>query len=250
MIKAVIIDDENDARFLIRNLIEEHFSAELNIAEEAANIPDAVDAIKNHQPDVVFLDIQLRDGTGFDILNALENKNFEIILVTAYNQFAVKAFKFSALGYLMKPIKIREMKQVVDQLTKRISLLKSSSEKRLKVLVDSFGHNRQINKLVISHQSGFDVIPLNEMVWLDGDANYTHIHLIDGKRITASRSLGQYEDLLVEFGFFRIHQSTIINLSHVRSYQREGGGYIDLADGHQAKLSRHRKADFMQRFLK
>lgn len=249
MIRAVIVDDENDARFLLRNLIEEHFADKLELVAEAANIPDAVAAIKKHQPDVVFLDIQLREGTGFDVLKKLEDKNFEVIFVTAYDQYAVKAFEFSALGYLMKPIKIREMKKVVEQLAERVTMLKSSSEKRLKVLVDSFSDDRQIKKLVISHQEGFDVLPLNEIVWLEGDANYTHLHLLDRKRITASRSLGVYEELLVDFGFFRIHQSTIINLSHVRSYQREGGGYIELADGHQAKLSRHRKADFMQRFL-
>lgn len=249
MIQAVIVDDENDARYLLRNLIDDHFADQLEVIAECANIPDAIAAIEKHQPDVVFLDIQLREGTGFDILKKLENKNFEVIFVTAYDQYAVKAFEFSALGYLMKPIKIRDMKKVVEQLSERITLLKASSEKRLKVLVDSFNDEGQIKKLVISHLDGFDVIPLNEIVWLEGDANYTHIHLVDKKRITASRSLGVYEELLVDFGFFRIHQSTIINLSHVRAYHREGGGHIELADGHEAKLSRHRKTDFMQRFL-
>lgn len=249
MIKAVIVDDENDARFLLRNLIEQHFSEQLEVAGEAANIADAVQAIHTLQPDVVFLDIQLREGTGFDILQKIENKNFEVVFVTAYDEYAIKAFAFSALGYLMKPIKIREMKKVVEQLAEKISLLKASSEKRLKVLVDGFGEDRTINKLVIPHLGGFDVIALGKIVRLEGDANYTHIHLLSEKRITASRSLGTYEALLLDFGFFRIHQSTIINLSHVRAYHREGGGYVELADGHQAKLSRHRKADFMQRFL-
>ncbi len=249
MIRAVIVDDENDARFLLRNIIEEHFADRLKIVDEAGNISDAVTAITTQQPDVVFLDIQFREGTGFDLLKKLENKNFEVIFVTAYNQYALRAFEFSALGYLMKPIKIRDMKKVVELLTERITLLKASSEKRLKILADSFNDDRQIKKLVISHLEGFDVVPLNDIVWLEGDANYSHIHLHGEKRITASRSLGVYEELLLDFGFFRIHQSTIINLSHVRAFHREGGGYIELADGHQAKLSRHRKTDFMKRFL-
>jgi len=249
MIKAVIVDDESDARFLLRNLIEENFPNQINVVAEAAHLDEAETAIITHKPDVVFLDIRLREGTGFDLINKLQNKNFEVVFVTAYNQYAVRAFEFSAFGYLMKPIKLRELKKVVDLLQERMELLKSNSEKRLKVLVDNFQDEGKIKKLVIAHMEGFDVVPLRDVLWLQGDGNCTHIHLMEGKRITASRTLGVYEELLLDYGFFRIHQSTIINLSHVKAYHREGGGFVELADGHEAKLSRHRKAEFMKRFL-
>lgn len=249
MIKAVIVDDESDARFLLRNLIEENFSDQIAVVAEAAHLDDAETAIENQNPDVVFLDIRLREGTGFDLINNLKNKNFEVVFVTAYNQYAVRAFEFSAFGYLMKPIKLRELKKVVELLQEKMELLKINAEKRLKVLVDNFQDEGKIKKLVIAHMEGFDVVPLSDVVWLQGDGNCTHIHLFDGKRITASRTLGTYEELLLDYGFFRIHQSTIINLSHVKAYHREGGGFVEMADGHEAKLSRHRKAEFMKRFL-
>ncbi len=249
MIKAVIVDDESDARFLLRNLIEENFADQITVMAEAAHLDEAEIAINTHKPDVVFLDIRLREGTGFDLINNLKDKNFEVVFVTAYNQYAVRAFKFSAFGYLMKPIKLRELKKVIELLFEKMDLLKTNTEKRMKVLVDNFQDEGKIKKLVIAHMEGFDVVPLQDVVWLQGDGNSTHIHLLDGKRITASRTLGVYEELLLDFGFFRIHQSTIINLSHVRAYHRESGGFVEMTDGHEAKLSRHRKAEFMKRFL-
>lgn len=249
MIKAVIVDDESDARFLLRNLIEENFPNQLKVVAEAAHLDDAEATIESHKPDVVFLDIRLREGTGFDLINNLKNKNFEVVFVTAYNQYAVRAFEFSAFGYLMKPIKLRELKKVVGLLQEKMDMLKTHAEKRLKVLVDNFQDEGKIQKLVIAHMEGFDVVPLQDVVWLQGDGNSTHIHLIDGKRVTASRTLGVYEELLLDFGFFRIHQSTIINLSRVKAYHREGGGFVEMTGGHEAKLSRHRKAEFMKRFL-
>lgn len=249
MIKVVIVDDEADARFLIRNLLERHCADKLQVVAEADDVKAAVETIQKYQPDVVFLDIRMNEGTGFDVLEQLPEKNFEVVFVTAYDQYAVKAFQFSALGYLMKPIKIKDLKAVIDSIVERNSNVKETSDKRLKVLIENYGDEHKIKKLVIAHLEGFEVADLHDIVWLQGDGNYTHLHLQNGKRITATKALGAYEDLLNDYGFFRVHQSTVINLRHVSAYHRADGGFIELSDGHQAKLSRHRKTEFMKRFL-
>ncbi len=248
MIKAILIDDEEDAIFMLRNLMERHFKNIIQVVAEANEVSKAVDVIIANNPDVVFLDIRMREGTGFDVLERIENKKFEVVFVTAFDQYAIKAFNFSALGYLMKPIRITELKMVVENLHKRIESLKGSSENRLKVLVENYSDERKIKKLVISNMEGFKVIALEDIIRLEGDRNYTHFVLSENKKITTSKTIGEYEELLTSHGFFRVHQSTIVNLRLVVGY-RKNEEQIAMADGKLIKLSRHRKADFIKRFI-
>lgn len=248
MIKCVIIDDEADAIFMLKNILEKNFKDEITIVDVAENIKDGIQIINKQKPEVVFLDIRMREGTGFELLKQIKTKNFEVIFITAYDQYAVKAFQFSAMGYLMKPIKIQDLKNTISNLKLHFSKQKNNIEKRLKVLVENYDDGN-IKKLVVSNIDGFRVIPINNIIRLEGDRNYTNFILIDHKKITSSKTLGEYENLLTDFGFYRIHQSSLINLKHVVGYLKGDGGMVEMTDGCQVAVSRNRKADFIKRFI-
>lgn len=248
MINAVIIDDEKDARFLLHNLLKKKFGKQINVLGEADDVEPGVALIEKVKPDLVFLDIQMKKGTGFDLLKRIKKIDFEVIFITAYNQYAVDAFKFSAFGYLLKPIKSTDLGEVIEKLEKHLSEYKQDTTKRLKVLIENYGSEGDIQKLIIPNIEGFQVVKIADIIRLEGDRNYTHFILADNKKITTSKSLGEYEELLNEHGFFRIHQSTIVSLRHITAYLKEDGGNVKMIDGGIFKISRHRKTEFLERF--
>ncbi|TVR39279.1 MAG: DNA-binding response regulator [Cryomorphaceae bacterium] len=248
MIKAIIIDDEEDARFMLRSLIERHFADKVEIAGEADSVSGGIEMINRHKPELVFLDIRMNRETGFDLLKAIDNKDFEVVFVTAYDEYAVNAFRFSAMGYLMKPVKISALREVIESLVKKSTEDRNDARKRLKILIENYGSDRKISKLVISNMEGFRVVDIEEIIRLEGDRNYTNFILRDGKRILATKTLGDYEQLLNEFGFFRIHQSTVVNLRHVTAFHRSDN-MVEMVDGTQHAVSRLRKAAFLERFI-
>lgn len=248
MIKAVIIDDENDARFLLRNLIEKNFGSKVEVIGEADDVGSGLLEIERVKPELVFLDVQMKSGTGFDLLKKLDSVDFEVIFITAYNEYAIEAFKFSAFGYLLKPIKKSELEDIILKLEKQFTRESQSMNKRVKVLVENYGQKGEIQKLIISNIEGFKVLEISEILRLEGDRNYTHFILASGKKITASKSLGEYEELLDEHGFFRIHQSTIVSLRHITGFIKANGGFVEMKDGTTYKVSRTRKLEFLQRF--
>ncbi len=248
MIKAIIIDDEKPARFMLRNLLETQLSNDIEILAEADDVDTGLTAILSHQPDLVFLDIQMPQGTGFDLLEQLEEVNFEVIFITAYNDYAVKAFQFSAFDYLMKPIKSDALMSTIEKLKEHLVLLRENTGKRLKVLVESYD-DEKIRKLVINGMEGFKVFELNDIYYLSGNRNYTDFVVEGHSKMTASKTLGEYEALLTDHGFFRIHQGSLINLRHVKEYRKGDGGSVIMKNGDELKVSRQRKADFVSRFL-
>jgi len=249
MIKAVLIDDEEDARFMLRNKLENKFHDKITVVGEANSVKSGIEIIKEFKPDLIFLDIQMGDGSGFDLLNQIPNKTFEVVFVTAFNQYAIKAFQFSALGYLMKPIKTDEFVQTIDMILQHFSKYKTNSDKRLKVLVENYGDERIIKKIVIPNTKGFDVIALEDIIRLEGDRNYTNFVTQEKSKISSTKTLGEYEALLSEYGFFRIHQSTIVNLRYVKGYIKGDGGFVEMMTGERLQLSRNRKNDFLKKFL-
>lgn len=249
MIRALIIDDEKDARFLLRNLLEQQYKDTIVVVDEADDVDSGQLIIKKHNPELVFLDIKMPQGTGFDLLQKLDTINFEVIFITAYDNYAIKAFEFSAFGYLLKPIKSAELSLTISRLNSHLEYLKQGVDKRLKVLVENYGDDRKIKKMVISNMEGFKVVNIEDIVRLEGDRNYTHFILLKEQRITTSKTLAEYEELLVEHGFFRIHQSTIVNLRHVKGYLKGDGGSVEMVDGKLLQLARNRKQQFMEKFI-
>lgn len=247
MIKAVIIDDEKDARFLLRNLVEKKFHSRIEVVGEADDVAPGVELIKSCNPDLVFLDIQMKKGTGFDLLKKFDKINFEVIFITAYNQHAIEAFKFSAVDYLLKPIKLNELNDAVNKFDDLLNM-KKGGDKRANILIENYGKRGEIQKLVISNIEGFRILEIGTILRLEGDRNYTHFILENGQRITTSKSLKEYETILFDYGFFRIHQSTIVSLRHISGFIRADGGFVEMIDGTTHKVSRSRKNDFLERF--
>lgn len=248
MIQALIIDDEEDARFMLRSLVERHFSDKIEVTGEADSVSDGIELINRHKPELVFLDIRMNRETGFDLLQAIDNKDFEVVFVTAYDEYAVNAFRFSAMGYLMKPVKISALREIIESYIKKSEEDRNDARKRLKILIENYGDDRKISKLVISNMEGFRVVDIEEIIRLEGDRNYTNFILRNGKRILATKTLGDYDTLLHEFGFFRIHQSTVVNLRHVTAFHRSDN-LVEMVDGTQSSVSRLRKAAFLERFI-
>jgi len=248
MIKAVIIDDEKDARFLLRNLLEKKLSHKIQLIGEADDVDTGLDLINEVKPDLVFLDIQMKTGTGFDLLTKMGKDTPDVIFVTAYDQYAVDAFKFSAFGYLLKPIKLKELEDAVEKL-EGLKKNQFGADKRIKVLIENYGVKGEIQKLIIPNMTGFNIVEIALIIRLDGDRNYTHFILEDGSKVTTSKNLGEYEDMLLEYGFYRIHQSTIVSLRHIKAFKKVNDGYVELADGTVHKVSRNRKQGLISKFL-
>lgn len=248
-ISAVIVDDEKDVRFLLRKMLEEHFGDLITISGEAGDIDSATELINTEKPQLVFLDIRIRNKTGFDLLEAYDGRDFEVIFITAYDQYAIKAFEFSAVGYLMKPIKLNELQKAIERIVYDLKRRKGNDDKRLKVLIDNYDSAAGIKRICLTSVEGFDVLELEKIVRLESDNNYTDFITSDGRRYTTSKTIKEYEDILEEFGFYRVHQRHIVNLRQVKTYLKGDGGTIILGDGSEIPLARMRKQGFLKRFL-
>ena len=246
MIKVVIIDDENSARNTLKSLLRA-IDAPLEVVGEGDDVVNAKNIIENTQPDLVFLDIQLKTGTGFDVLQALINFSGDIIFVTAYDNYAIKAFQAAAFGYLLKPLQINELKDLINRFTTHHSSKKNTIS-RTQILIENFEEGN-IKKLVIQNVNGFRVLSLKEIVYLKGEVNYTRFILKTGEKLMTSKTLKEYENLLTNYGFYRIHQSYLINLRYVKEYIKGEGGEVVMINNDQLDVSRRRKGQFIARFF-
>ncbi|NOU46025.1 MAG: response regulator [Bacteroidales bacterium] len=238
MIKTIIIDDEEKARFTLKQLLAE-YATDIQIVGEAANVADGLQLIAEITPDLVFLDVQMPDGTGFDLLDKVSNISFKVIFVSAFDHFALTAFKFSAIDYLLKPVNADDL---VKALTK-IELSGDNQPAKIKVLL---GNRSGIEKIVLPSLDELIFVRIDEIVRCESDNNYTHFYLQNGDRILVSRTLKDYEELLESMGFFRIHKSSIINMRFLKKYKKGEGGTVTMEDGTQLEVSRRRKDDFLR----
>ncbi|MEM7368439.1 MAG: response regulator [Bacteroidota bacterium] len=245
MIKAIIIDDEQNARNTLKIFLET-IPKQIDIIGEADDIASGIELIVQSRPDLIFLDIKLKSGTSFELLAQLPEISAEIIFVTAYDSYAIRAFQMAAFGYLLKPIQISELSNILDRFEHRHS--KTNLASHTKILIENFDHN-SVKKLVIQNVNGFRVIPLDDILYLQGDVNYTRFFLRDGDKLLASKTLKEYENFLSDIGFFRIHQSYLINLMYVKEYIKGDGGMVVMQNNQHLNLSRRRKQQFLSRFL-
>jgi two-component system LytT family response regulator len=233
MKKALIIDDENRTRDLIAKMINS-FGLNIEAFPIGENVQSGIKAIEEMSPDIVFLDIQMPDGTGFDVLKAVKNKNFEVVFITAHEEFAIKAIKFSALDYLLKPIDPMELRLAVEK------AIKAVDEKHEDIQFDALQHNMQPNqkrRLVLKTQESVHVVELHEIIRCEADRNYTSFFLVGGKKILVSKTLKEYETLLSQHNFLRIQQSHLINLDYVDRYDKGNGGSVVMKDKSEVPLS-------------
>lgn len=207
--KAIIIEDEHNSRELLQNLLK-IYCPEVEVISWADTVQGGYSAIKNQKPDLIFLDIKLSDGSGFDLLKMIDNITFQLICITAYQEFAVRAFQFSAVDYLLKPISPDLLIKAVDKASKQHERPKMEIE----TLIENYQNSRN-KKLIVKTNTKIYAISLNEIARMEADSSYTTIFLKNGHKIMAAKQLKEYEELLSTDGFMRVHQSHLINLEHL-----------------------------------
>jgi len=238
---AVIIDDEKNARESLATLIATHCK-DITIIGTAVSVTDAQNLLETLKPALVFLDIQMPDGTGFDLLTRLKSIEFQFIFVTAYDNYAIKAFQFSAVDYLLKPI---QPNLLIDAVKKaRLSMDNHLPAKQLKVLENN---HRKIEQLIITSENDTHILLLNDIVRCQADNYYTIFFMLDGKKVIASKTLKEYATILEEVNFLRIHQSHLINLSYIEDYKFGTENYVLLKNKDKIEISRRRKKLFIEK---
>ncbi|TXI86846.1 MAG: response regulator transcription factor [Crocinitomicaceae bacterium] len=231
--KALIIDDEKRTRELIAKMIES-FDLGIETFPIGESVETGIKAIDQVRPDLVFLDIQMPDGTGFDLLKMIPQKNFEVIFITAHEEFAIKAIKFSALDYILKPVDTDDLKEAVLRAINTIDHKKEESQ------FEALNQNMQPTqkrRLVLKTQESVHVVDLDKIIRCEADRNYTSFFLTEGKKILVSKTLKDYETLLTGHNFLRVQQSHLINLDFVDRYDKGNGGSVVMKDGSEVPLS-------------
>ncbi len=237
--RAILIDDEISNLENLRTLLVKH-CPQVAILATAQSVGEAVEAIAQHVPDVVFLDIQMGEQTGFDILKLLPVRNFEVVFVTAYDQYGIQAVKFAALDYLLKPIDIDELISTVEKAESKLAKQLQSSQ--LEFLLQQLRKpETQLSKIALPMQSEIRYVPLSEIIRCEADNTYTQFFLAGSEKIVVSKSLKEYADLLCPNGFLRTHQSHLVNPKFVKSWLKEDGGMLHLLSGEKIPISKPNK---------
>jgi len=243
MVTAIIIDDEAKGRLALREKLST-YCPQVQVLAEASNGKDALLLIALHQPKLIFLDIEMPHMNGFEMLNALPEKNFQVIFTTAYDQYAIRAIKYAAFDYLLKPIDIEELKNAVEKIT---SNKNHQTKKQAELLQENMQHpKKQLNKLAIPTLDGLLFFDIKDIIHLEANSNYTFINLLGKTKITASKTLKEFEELLPGDIFFRTHHSHVINLNYIKRYIKGDGGQIELQNGTYVDVSRRKKEEFLK----
>ena len=246
MIKAMIVDDEPKNLRVLSKLLNE-FCPTVEIIAESANAVDAYDLMKTKMPELLFLDIEMPFGNGFDLLDRLGPSGFEIIFVTAFNEYAIKAFKYSALDYLLKPVNIEELKNAVTRAEEKIRN-KSTNEQLKNFLHNLHKPDISDHKIAIATREGLMFLLIDKIMYCEANGGYTTFHTKSGEKLISSRNIKEYEDILPPKIFFRIHHSFIINLKSIARYHKGRGGYVEMENGNIIEVASRRKEEFLNIF--
>ena len=245
-LKAIIVEDEEASRITLKNYLTK-YCTNVEILEMADSVKTGLAAINKHNPDVVFLDIEMPYGNAFDLLESLDDISFEIIFVTAYRDYAIKALNLSAAYYILKPIDIDELVSAVEKITER----KKEGEDifHTKILMDNIKSNAiQHKKIVLPQMDGFEVVNVNEIIRAEANDNYTNFYLVDGKKFLVSKTLKHFDELLSDFDFIRTHKSHLVNLQYITNYVKGKGGQVRMSDDSYVDVSSTRKKELLERF--
>ena len=239
--KAVIIENEEDAISLLATLIDEYLP-HIKIVGTGGTVKEGIAIIKDQKPDLIFLDISLDDGDGFEILDHLESNYFNVIFTTAYDEYAIKAFKYNAVDYLLKPFSIEDLINAVNKVSEIEE--KELLVKRVKHLIK---HLQGISsgKIPFHTSDGISIYHIKHIVRIEADRSYCFLHTDEGKKIMLSRPMKEISEILPENIFFKVHKSHIINLNFVSQYIKEDGGRVMMNNGDHVPVSRRRKEDFL-----
>ena len=239
--KAVIIEDESQAITALKQEIEAN-CPQLTLCGTASNVEDAFALIMNEKPELIFLDIQLKKGNGFDLLSKLDNYGFKVIFTTAYSQYALQAIKISALDYLLKPV---DSEELVKAVAKAMHSSQDHTQLQLKNFIQNQNLNPLLKKIALQTSKGIYLYELESLVRLEATGNYTTIYLKDEKKLTVAKTMRDFEEILHSMGFLRIHHSHIINLRHLQSYMSKDGGYVIMDNRTTLPVSKRKRSELL-----
>jgi two-component system LytT family response regulator len=242
MIKAIIVEDEQHCVDRLLYLISSYTNT-LNIIAICNTVSEGVKATNELQPDLVFLDIEINNQTGFDYLKQITNINFEIIFTTAFENYAIKAIKFSAFDYLLKPIDEDDFKGTIKRLNEK--LLQPSISEQVEVLLHNLNSKEASKRITIPTAEGLIFLDIIDIIYCEADASYTHIFTTSNSKLTVSKPLKHFENLLQNNDFFRIHSAHLVNLNHVKKYTKGKGGYVTMSNNDAIDVSTRRKNEFL-----
>src|SRR5258706_5214441 len=244
--KAILVDDEPDGIRTLKKMLERH-CPDVNIVATCSNAATAKQQIKELNPDVLFLDIQMPGKSGLDLLTEIYEKDFEVIFVTAHNEYMLQALQYSAADYLLKPVDEDRLIDAVQRVEKKLEAGKK--EERTKALLHNLAEsgNPAAMRLCLPTLKGFIVLKLEEIIYCEAERSYTVFHLDGKKTVTVSKPLLEYDSLLKDTTFLRIHKSFLINLHHVKEYHRGEGGLVIMSDNAEIEISRRKKDQFLMK---
>jgi two-component system, LytTR family, response regulator len=245
MLRTIIIDDEEHQRLTIEKMVR-LYCRNLTLVAQADSVENGIKVIQKFKPDLVLLDVRLTDGTGFDLLNKLSPVNFKVIFITAFDQYAVRAIRMSAIDYLLKPVDPDELVQAVN---KTESIVQHEFMLQLGNLKEQLNQSSESDiKIVIRTFDNIHIVPVQDILYCESDNNYTRFHLMNGNPIMVSATLKEYEDLLGEKGFMRIHKSYLINLRHMRRFEKADGGTVVLEGEAKVPVASRKRDELLEMF--
>lgn len=246
MIKSIIVDDEQHCINRLRDQLNNLCKNTVEVAATFSSLDTAIASINKHKPDLLFLDVQLNESTGFDLLSRLPEINFEVIFITAYDHYAIKAFKFSAIDYLLKPVDPDDLLQAINKAQNALGRYDLS--KKFDALFQNLkSAGSSTRKITVPTSKGLIFIPVNDIIRCEADVNYTTIYLKDKQQVLVAKTLKDFDEMLSDHQFFRIHNSHLINLNYIRSYHKGKGGYVTLTDNTSLEVSTRRKDLFLKK---
>jgi two-component system LytT family response regulator len=246
MIKAFIVDDEPDCCETIVSLLD-NFCADIEVSGIYHNGEEALPAILHHHPDLVFLDVEMPKLNGFEMLEHLPEVNFDIIFTTSYDQYALKAIRFSAIDYLLKPVDRLELQKAVQKVIHRSQ---RTITKQVEILMQKLHQPAtSISKIALPTMEGLQLIPVNSIISCESESNYTNLHLKNKKKLLVSVTLKEVEEVLEDHSFARVHRSYLVNLNEVEKYVKGEGGYLMMSDGTTIDVSRNKKEELLKKLL-
>jgi two-component system LytT family response regulator len=244
MTKLVIADDEQNVREALAQMLK-LYCPDVNVVASTDSVSETVKAISNHQPDIVLLDIEMKEGSGFDVLKKFASPKFKIIFITAYQQYAIQAFRFSALDYILKPVDPDLLVQAIQKAEDIID------REKITLKIDSFMFNmdnvsRGMKKIVLKTSENIHIVNLQDILYCEADRSYTNFYLTDKSRIIVSTTLGIYEEMFEEYGFLRVHTSYLVNSNSIKRYEKGEGGKVVLSNGVSLPVATRKKEHLMQ----
>lgn len=244
-LKAIIVEDEFHSRETLKGFLRE-YCPEVQLIEEASQVEEAVGKISSLRPELVFLDIELQTGTGFDVLQRVSHLDFHLIFTTAFEHYAIKAIKFSSIDYLLKPID-REELQAAVQKAGHIRAEENRQKMFENLLNNLQNPTPEHHKIPLSTSDGVEFIPSKDILFCEASGAYTQFHLVDGRKLLVSKNLKEYENILPSSSFMRVHNSFLINLDEVKKYVRSEGGYILMNNDKIVSISGSKREEFLKR---